>query len=132
MFDPPAKHRQPVAPPLIFQPQHQIAGDIAINQRRPRPVIDRRVRQARPAHLPRIDRDLERRSASRAQRIGQELQLGPQFRLKRAGPSHLAIGDQRPLRPDQPGHTRPATFASRLMLALRLILRARSRYIVRR
>ncbi len=91
---PTAEHGKAIAPTLVVEAQNEVAGHVAISQRRPRPVISRRMREAGEARLPRIDRDIERRPAAGANRVQQELELRPEIGLQRARPRNLPVGDQ--------------------------------------
>jgi len=64
----------------------------------------------------RIDRDLEGRPAAGAERVGEEVELGPEVRLERAGTGEFAVSEQRALGPDDGGEAGAATMSLRLTL----------------
>ncbi len=115
---PARQHVQAVAPPLVFQRQHQIAGDVAVFQRRAgrgyRPAGGRGRRRIPAPRPPRS------RTACRSARRPGPDGSGASTRVRApAGRArHLAAGDQGFLRPDQAGNRRNARcFARRALCA---------------
>ena len=91
-------------------------GDVAINKRGAGAVVERRMGDAGGADLVGIDRDLEGRPAAGAERVGEEVELGPEVRLERAGTGEFAVSEQRALGPDDGGEAGAATMSLRLTL----------------